>query len=56
MLFIVNYTGKFGFIKPWTAVRDSETFSMQFLTPSNLKGIELKLMRFLKSMVFQSEI
>lgn len=43
MLFIVKYSGKFGFIKPWTAVRDGETFSQQFLTPSILRGIEQKL-------------
>lgn len=42
-LYIVKYTGPFGFIKPWTAVRDSETFSQQFLTPSILCGIERKL-------------
>ncbi len=39
---IVSYTGPFGFIKPWTAVRDSETFSQQFLTPSIVEGIEKK--------------
>ncbi|ASB49526.1 hypothetical protein [Alkalitalea saponilacus] len=43
MLFIVKYSGPFGFIKPWTAVRDSETFSQQFLTPSVVAGIERKL-------------
>lgn len=43
MLYIVKYTGQFGFIKPWTAVRDSETFSQQFLTPSIMEGIEKKL-------------
>jgi hypothetical protein len=42
-LYIVTYSGQFGFIKPWTAVRDSETFSQQFLTPSILGGIERKL-------------
>lgn len=42
-LFIVKYTGPFGFIKPWTAVRDSETYSQQFLTPSIIAGIERKL-------------
>jgi hypothetical protein len=42
-LYIVKYNGPFGFIKPWTAVRDSETFSQQFLTPSILCGIERKL-------------
>lgn len=42
-LYIVKYTGQFGFIKPWTAVRDSETFSQQFLTPSIIEGIEKKL-------------
>jgi len=41
--FVVTYSGQFGFIKPWTAVRDSETFSQQFLTPSILEGIEKKL-------------
>ncbi len=43
MYYIVKYTGKFGFIKPWTAVRDEETFSQQFLTPSIIEGIEKKL-------------
>lgn len=43
MLYIVKYTGPFGFIKPWTAVRDSETFSQQFLTPSIIEGMEKKL-------------
>jgi hypothetical protein len=40
---IVKYTGPFGFIKPWTAVRDSEIFSQQFLTPSIIAGMERKL-------------
>ena len=43
MYYIVKYTGPFGFIKPWTAVRDSETYSQQFLTPSIVAGIERKL-------------
>lgn len=42
-IYIVKYTGPFGFIKPWTAVRDSETYSQQFLTPSIVAGIERKL-------------
>jgi hypothetical protein len=41
--YVVKYSGPFGFIKPWTAVRDSETFSQQFLTPSIIEGIEKKL-------------
>lgn len=41
--YIVKYQAHFGFIKPWTAVRDSETFSQQFLTPSIVEGIEKKL-------------
>jgi len=41
--YVVKYTGPFGFIKPWTAVRDSETYSQQFLTPSIVGGIERKL-------------
>lgn len=42
-LYIVRYTGKFAFIKPWTAVRDIKTFSQQFLTQSTVEGIEKKL-------------
>jgi hypothetical protein len=42
-MYYVKYLGTFGFIKPWTAVRDSETFSQQFLTPSIIEGIEKKL-------------
>lgn len=42
-IYVVKYSGPFGFIKPWTAVRDSETFSQQFLTPSIVEGIEKKL-------------
>ncbi len=43
MLYVVKYSGPFGFIKPWTAVRDGKTFSQQFLTPSIVEGIEKKL-------------
>lgn len=43
MLHIVKYSGPFGFIKPWTAVRDGKTFSQQFLTPSIIEGIRQKL-------------
>lgn len=42
-MYIVTYKGPFGFIKPWTAVRDGEMFSQQFLTPSIIEGIEKKL-------------
>ena len=42
-MYVVQYSGPFGFIKPWTAVRDGETYSQQFLTPSILEGIEKKL-------------
>jgi hypothetical protein len=37
--YVVEYRGPFGFIKPWTAVRDLTTFSQQFLTPSIIEGI-----------------
>ena len=43
MLYVVKYSGPFGFVKPWTAVRDSKTFSQQFLTPSTIEGIRQKL-------------
>jgi hypothetical protein len=42
-LFVIRYSGPFGFIKPWTAVRDGETFSQQFLTPSMIEGMRQKL-------------
>jgi hypothetical protein len=42
-IYVVKYTGPFGFIKPWTAVRDEETYSQQFLTQSIVSGIERKL-------------
>ena len=43
MIYLVNYSGPFGYIKPWTAVRDIETFSQQFLTQSIIEGLEKKL-------------
>jgi hypothetical protein len=46
MYYTVKYSGTFGFIKPWTAVRDAgggETYSQQFLTPSIIEGIRQKL-------------
>lgn len=47
--YVVKFSGPFGFIKPWTAVRDGgnpkeiNTMTQQFLTPSILEGIEKKL-------------
>lgn len=43
MLQIVTYAGPFGYLKPWTAVRDGETYSQQFLTPSVIEGMRQKL-------------
>lgn len=43
ILYVVTYRGPFGFIKPWTAVRDGETYSQQFLTPSIIEGMRQKL-------------
>lgn len=42
-LHIITYTGPFGYLKPWTAVRDGETYSQQFLTPSIIEGMRQKL-------------
>ena len=42
-MYVITYRGSFGFIKTLTAVRDGETFSQQFLTPSIIEGIEKKL-------------
>ncbi|MBR8702729.1 hypothetical protein [Porphyromonas levii] len=41
--FVVRYSGAFGYIKPWSAVRDGKTYSQQFLTPSIVEGMEKKL-------------
>lgn len=41
--YVVRYTGPFGYIKPWAAVRDDRTFSQQFLTPSIVEGMRQKL-------------
>ena len=43
MLYLLKYSGPFGIIKHWTAVRDGKTFSQQFLTPSIVEGIRQKL-------------
>lgn len=43
MLYTVTYSGPFGYLKPWTAVRDGETYSQQFLTPSVIEGMRQKL-------------
>lgn len=42
-IYTVTYTGPFGYLKPWTAVRDGETYSQQFLTPSVVEGMRQKL-------------
>lgn len=54
--FVIKYAGQFGFIKPWTAVRDSETYTQQFLTPSILEGIEKKLFPELLDEAFNGKI
>lgn len=41
--YTVVYSGPMGFIKPWFAVRDSKTYSQQFLTPSMIEGMRQKL-------------
>jgi hypothetical protein len=43
LFYVVCYTGPFGFIKPWTAVRDELTYSQTFLTPSIVEGMRQKL-------------
>ena len=54
--FVIKYSGQFGYIKPWTAVRDKETFSQQFLTQSILEGIEKKIFPELLQQEFMGEI
>jgi hypothetical protein len=39
-IYVVKYTGTFGFIKPHSAVRDAETYSQQFLTESIIIGMQ----------------
>lgn len=43
MIYTVRFMGPFGFIKPWTAVRDELTYSQTFLTPSIIEGMRQKL-------------
>ena len=43
MYYVVTYAGPFGYLKPWTALRDGETYSQQFLTPSVIEGMRQKL-------------
>ena len=43
MLFVVKYTGPWGFLKPWTAARDEYIVSQKFLTPSIIEGIRIYL-------------
>lgn len=43
LMHVVRYSGPFGFIKPWTAVRDVEVYSQHFLTPSIVEGMQEKL-------------
>lgn len=43
MLYLVEFTGPQGFLKPWTAVRDGRTGSLTFLPPSTLEGMRRKL-------------
>ena len=42
-MYTVRFSGPFGFIKPWTAVRDALTYSQTFLTPSIMEGMRQKL-------------
>lgn len=42
-MYTVRFTGPFGYIKPWTAVRDALTYSQTFLTPSIVEGMRQKL-------------
>ena len=42
-LFCVQWTGCFGFIKPFSAVRDIKVYSQQFLTESIISGMEMKM-------------
>lgn len=41
--YVVKFSGPFGFIKPWTAVRDELSYSQTYLSPSTVKGISQKL-------------
>lgn len=43
MIYTVRFIGPFGYIKPWTAVRDLVTHSQTFLTPSIVEGMRQKL-------------
>jgi len=42
-VYLVTWNGPFGFLKPWTAVRDELIHSQTFLTPSVIEGMRQKL-------------
>lgn len=46
-LYCIEYKNKvqpyYGFIKPWNSVRDEETYSLTYLPPSFINGIESEL-------------
>jgi len=43
LFYTVQFTGPFGYIKPWSAVRDELTYSQLYLSQSTLEGISQKL-------------
>lgn len=43
IMYVVKYIGKFGFIKPFNAVRDSKILTQKFLNESTITGIEKTL-------------
>lgn len=43
MKYVVKYTGEFGFIKPFTSMRDDFINSEKYLYPSTINGIEKKI-------------
>lgn len=42
-MYVVKYKGKFGFIKPFNAVRDSTILTQKFINESTIAGIEKML-------------
>ena len=54
-MYVVTYKGQFGFIKPWTAVRDGETFSQRFLTPSIIEKKKKKSDVVIRLLIWHNE-
>lgn len=55
-MYIVKFFGDFGYIKPFTALRDVKTYSVKALPPSVVMGIETKLFDDVKNRILRHRL